>query len=119
LNGPFMRHCTRRDKLCSSMDGNLPAEELLTFTRIQRKHIQAAGRSSSLNCNLHSPLFAFGEMLNELNQLEEAEMVGGSFANDHFRASLSRADDASGIQPSGRVRGRTRLPIGHNIDLSK
>jgi len=47
LNGPFMRHCTRRDKLCSSMDGNLPAEELLTFTRLQRRHIQAAGRSSS------------------------------------------------------------------------
>ena len=118
LNGPFMRHCTRRDKLCSSMDGNLPAEELLTFTRLQRKHIQAAGRSPSLNCNLHSPLFDFGEMLNELNQLEEAEMVGGSFANDHFRASLTRANDASGIQPSGRVR-RTRLPPGHNIDLSK
>jgi hypothetical protein len=51
LNGPFMRHCTRREKLCSSMDGNLPAEELLTFTRLQRKHIQAAGRSPSLNCN--------------------------------------------------------------------
>jgi hypothetical protein len=117
LNGPFMRHCTRRDKLCSSMDGNLPAEELLTFTRLQRRHIQAAGRSSSLNCNLHSPFNNFGEMLDELNQLEEAEMVGGSFANDRFRAYLSRADDASGIQPSGRVR-RTRLqsPIGHNIE---
>ena len=101
------------------MDGNLPgAEELLTFTRLQRKHIRAAGRSPSLNCNLHSPFNKFGEMLNELNQLEEAEMVGGSFSNDHFRASLSRADDASQIQPSGRVR-RTRLPIGHNIDLSK
>jgi len=118
LNGPFMRHCTRRDKLCSSMDGNLPAEELLTLTRLQRKHIQDAGRSPSLNSNLHSPLFKFGEMLNELNQIEEAEMVGGSFANDHFRASLTRANDASGIQPSGRVR-RTRLPPGHNIDLSK
>ena len=117
LNGPFMRHCTRRDKLCSSMDGNLPAEELLTFTRLQRRHIQAAGRSSSLNCNLHSPFNNFGEMLDELNQLEEAEMVGGSFANDHFRAFVSRANDASRIQPSGRVR-RTRLqsPIGHNIE---
>lgn len=118
LNVPFTRrHCTRRDKLCSSMDGNLPAEELEAFTRLQRERIQAAGRSSSLNCNLHSPLFEFGEMLNELNQLEEAEMVDGSFANDHFKASLSRADDASQIQPSGRVR-RTRLqsPIGHNIE---
>ena len=100
------------------MDGNLPAEELLTLTRLQRKHIQDAGRSPSLNCNLHSPLFDFGEVLNELNQIEEAEMVGGSFANDHFRASLTRANDASGIQPSGRVR-RTRLPPSHNIDLSK
>ena len=86
-------------------------------TETALKSRKAAGRSSSLNCNLHSPLFEFGEMLNELNQLEEAEMVDGSFANDHFRASLSRADDASQMQPSGRVR-RTRLqcPIGHDIE---
>ena len=77
LNDPSLRHCTRRDKLCLSMDGNLPAEDLLTFTRLQRKHIRAAGRSPSLNCNLHSPFKEFGEMLNELNQFEEAEMVGG------------------------------------------
>jgi len=69
FDSPLKRHCTRRAKLCSSMDGNLPAEELLTFTRIQRRHIRAAGRSPLLNYKLHSPLVEFGEMLNELNQL--------------------------------------------------
>jgi len=118
LNRPLMGHCTRQHKLCSSMDPNLPADDLEAFLRLQREQIRAMGRRSQavapsiknisehfakLNCNLHSPFRV------------EMRTSYGSIA------PFSLADESTatnGIQQRGRVR-RRRLPIGHNIDLSK
>jgi len=118
LNRPLVGHCTRQHKLCSSMDPNLPADDLEAFLRLQREQIRAMGQRSEavapsimnisehfakLNCNLHSPFRV------------EMRTSYGSIA------PFSLADESTatnGIQRRGRVR-RRRLPIGHNIDLSK